>query len=111
MPIRKRVGITPNLQLDFYNYGGERIRKTIKPFPLSNWLGLPCIYFLMMGDKCVYVGKTTNLPCRLQHHIKDTNKHFDGVYYLETKKIDLLEFEADIIFSLKPEHNKKFRGK
>ena len=111
MPIRQRYKDDQreygHLQIDYKGSNGKRIRKTVKPFPLSNWIGLPCIYFLMNGKECVYVGKTINLPCRLQNHLKDKGKIFDGIYYLEVSENDINEIERDIINSIKPEQNRQ----
>ena len=113
MPIRQRYkdDHTPyerRLQLDYRDSNGKRVRETIKPFPVANWIGLPCVYFLMEGESCVYVGQTTNLPCRLQGHLADNEKRFDAVYYLEVTGGKLNGKEKEIIRSLKPEYNKQW---
>lgn len=114
MPIRQRnkddQSEYTHLQLDYRDSNGERIRKTIKPFPLSNWIGLPCIYSLMNDKKCVYVGKTINLPCRLQHHLMDKGKVFDGIYYLQVSENDIDEIEKEIVYSIKPEQNRHLKN-
>ena len=112
MPIRQRYkdDHTPyesGLQLDYCDSNGKRLRETIKPFPVANWIGLPCVYFLMEGNNCVYVGQTINLPCRLQTHLTDTEKKFDGIYYLEVSGDQLNVKEREIIRSLKPKLNKQ----
>lgn len=69
----------------------------------------PCVYFLMRGSECVYVGQTTNLPVRVSAHRRGTKhtpvKDFDRVFFVYVEAKDLNEVESDFIKRLKPIYN------
>ena len=96
------------IQID-YEFADKRIRKTIRPFPLADLVTVPCVYFLMDGEECVYVGKTVSLPSRIYDHIK-SEKKFESVYYLEISETEYEYIEGVIISSLKPKYNKQIEN-
>jgi len=70
----------------------------------------PCVYFLVLRGDVVYVGKTRNIPVRVQQHRNGdqntTKKEFDSVYFLEVGEgKDLTDVENYFIHKLRPKHN------
>lgn len=66
----------------------------------------PVVYFLMLGDECVYVGSTCSLSTRIGTHQATTRKHpelgFDAVRYIHVERSKLLETERYWQKKLKP---------
>jgi hypothetical protein len=52
----------------------------------------PLVYFLLLGEECVYVGQSIRLLARMNAHAR-AGKSFDGVYILHVprSKLDLTE--------------------
>jgi len=72
-------------------------------YEMVNWRSGPCVYFLIDGDRVVYVGKSAKLVTRLVEHMQD--KRFDRVLYLRQPKSDLSRVESALIRYLKPRYN------
>lgn len=68
----------------------------------SAWAG---VYFLVLGDVVVYVGKSTNVGARLREHRRDKVKTFDRVAYIQCDASELDHLEKAYITKLKPKHN------
>lgn len=64
----------------------------------------PAIYFLLLGQEVVYVGKTKNLIRRLGDH--SFRKEFDGFAYFPCSEEKLDELELQSIQALKPRYNR-----
>lgn len=62
------------------------------------------VYFLLVNEKIIYVGKTTKLYQRIQTHKKD--KFFNKVYYINVRLSIMGEIEKYYIRLIKPRHNK-----
>lgn len=65
----------------------------------------PCVYFLSLAGKVVYVGQSTNLYLRILAHLSDESKLFDRVFYMHVPKKHLNRIEARLISELKPQLN------
>ena len=65
----------------------------------------PSIYFLILRGEVVYVGQSTNLSSRIEHH--KTNKEFDKVLHMHIDQERLLEIERFFIEILEPKYNKE----
>lgn len=65
----------------------------------------PCIYFLMQGEKVVYVGQTTNLIQRCLNHTKEGWKEFDGIKYIMISEEYINDTETFFILLLRPLYN------
>lgn len=70
------------------------------------------VYFLMRGDKCVYIGSSTNILERINTHVSDAAgngssepKLFDSAAYIQCDEHDLAEVEERFIAELQPEYN------
>lgn len=61
------------------------------------------IYFLLKGERIVYVGQSTNLHTRLSHH--QSRIDFDSVSFVSCDQEDLDVLESMYIHRLKPEKN------
>lgn len=83
--------------------------------PISNNAIGPVVYFLLQGDRVVYVGQTTNFHARYGHYLRDWSSRFDSIAYLETPIDRLHEVERRWIEFFDPPLNKKdaphYRGK
>lgn len=66
--------------------------------------GIPCVYFLLLCEELVYIGKTTSLKRRLHAH-KD--KEFDSVSWVDCIEADLHKVERLNIEHHKPSLNKQ----
>lgn len=62
------------------------------------------VYFLCLGDECVYVGQSVSLLPRMQSHAK-VGKAFDSVYLLLVSRENLNEVERHWIRFLRPTLN------
>jgi hypothetical protein len=62
-----------------------------------------CIYFLVKGDRVVYVGKSDILAIRLSTHCKE--KDFDRALFLRVPTDDASAIELAFIKLLRPEYN------
>lgn len=62
----------------------------------------PCVYFLVRGDRVVYVGQTIRLTDRLRGHAA---KDFDRAYFVRCPKEQLNGLERFWISEIKPELN------
>ena len=78
----------------------KQIIKESKPVSEINTSG---IYFLLQGEKLVYVGKTTKGFSRILQH---ENKKFDRYTFFKCNKEDLDEIETKNIIYYKPIYNK-----
>jgi len=65
-----------------------------------------CVYFLVRGNKVVYVGQSVSLSGRLAQHVA-MGKKFDQVFYLPWPKASLCQMETKLIKALVPEYNKE----
>ncbi len=68
----------------------------------------PVVYFLMLGDECVYVGATKRLGLRIHNHATGTGtpkKEFDSVRYIHVEPHALWETENFWINELQPSGN------
>lgn len=63
----------------------------------------PCVYFLLKGEKIIYIGKTVNLSRRIAQH---TGKDFDSVSWVVVSDSDLSQAELVNIDYHDPELNK-----
>lgn len=61
------------------------------------------IYFLLSGDRIVYVGKTEDVTRRLGEHIN--LKNFDEAFFVPIDTADLSIFELALIRIFQPELN------
>jgi hypothetical protein len=57
---------------------------------------IEAVYFLLRGERLVYIGETCNLARRIEAHRKD--KMFDEVRYLEASSLDLRRRIAEGVF-------------
>jgi hypothetical protein len=64
----------------------------------------PCIYFLCLDDRIVYIGQTINLQGRLTAHVLE--KNFDRIFFFECAAEDLNTVEATLIEYYDPEYNR-----
>jgi len=62
------------------------------------------VYFLCDVDEVVYVGQSSNLPSRLDFHLKDKNKDFNHIFYLPVIRSEALKTEDRFIQTLQPAH-------
>ena len=60
------------------------------------------IYFLMSGENCVYVGKSTNLFARLAEHQRSEDKGYNQVMFQHVPEYDLNYMEVEHIHCLLP---------
>jgi hypothetical protein len=79
----------------------EKICATAVPVD-GAWAG---VYFLVLGDVVVYVGKSTNVGARLREHKRDNVKTFDRVAHIQCDASELDHLEKVYITKLKPKHN------
>jgi hypothetical protein len=63
------------------------------------------IYFLIRGDKVVYVGKSVSVVARVTQHVNEGVKAFDYALYLPLCEDDHVVAEDAFIKCLKPEYN------
>lgn len=63
------------------------------------------IYFLMLREQIVYVGKSNKILSRISQHTRE--KDFDSVRYVGVDKEDQDSLEMALIFCLKPKYNKQ----
>ena len=99
----------PEIPAELATIGGQRLNE-YAGFRLG-----PCVYFLILDDRVVYVGKTTNLPARVHSHAKGSRakrrqsvpkKEFNRVLFLPVDRDDLDEAEVYFIKELEPVLNK-----
>lgn len=89
----------------------EPTLETLQRFPVQQlppeYILPPVIYFLLRGDKIVYVGKSVDLVRRVATHQAD--KVFDRVFYLpfwdNIENCKLIEYENAFIRMLRPKLN------
>ena len=76
----------------------REIVKAASPINTSDYCG---VYFLVNGDRVVYVGQSINILVRVREHSK--HKDFDSFSFIrcEKKKLDVLE--SLYIHALRPE--------
>lgn len=67
----------------------------------------PVVYFLMLGDECVYVGSTCQLATRIGTHLatKRPAFAFNHVRYINVEKSQLNAVEKHWIRALRPRFN------
>jgi excinuclease UvrABC nuclease subunit len=64
------------------------------------------VYFLLRGEKIVYVGESNNCDYRIATHIHEGVKKFDGFYIFPIRGIyDRKRNEKFLIKKLNPEYN------
>lgn len=63
------------------------------------------IYFLVRGNKVVYVGQSTNVYKRLGDHFSDKYKNFDRIAIIHCDVNELNYWESRYIKAMRPEHN------
>lgn len=71
------------------------------------------VYFLISGGEIVYIGETTNIEARIEHHLSRTSEHnrrrgfkeFDRAFYLEVPSAEALAYEGALIRALRPRYN------
>ncbi len=80
----------------------REIVKVASPIDTSDYCG---VYFLVKGDRVVYVGQSIHIQMRVREHSKD--KDFDSFSFIrcEKKKLDVLE--SLYIHALRPEYQGK----
>lgn len=61
------------------------------------------VYFLLRGNKIVYIGQTSRFPNRISCH---TDKNFDSYRFIECSWENSLKYESRWIKRFKPEYNK-----
>lgn len=82
----------------------EQNLKRIPYNRLSDYFGIPGIYFLINGDRVVYVGETSCLISRLGQHRED--KEFDGFRFLKEPDLNTrLRLEKAYIQKYSPLYN------
>jgi len=64
------------------------------------------VYFLIEGEKIVYVGQSVEVTARVTSHMKDRNKVFDRAAYIPVPEERLDEVELFWIRALRPEFNR-----
>lgn len=67
-----------------------------------------CIYFLTLGNECVYIGETIRLSMRVGMHAVD--KDFDSVYYFNCPDSDRKTIERELITEHRPRLNAQLYG-
>ena len=73
---------------------------------MDNMFRKPCVYFLKMKGRIVYIGKTKHLLNRIVEHQK-LGKLFDSFQFIITDSIKTAEdIEGNLIAELRPELNK-----
>ncbi len=63
------------------------------------------IYFMCLGDRVVYVGRSTSVGSRIGQHVIEARKVFDTILHLPWPADSLAQIEAELIRALKPEYN------
>lgn len=63
------------------------------------------IYFLLQGQRIVYVGQSINVHVRLDDHRRDKSKVFDGYAIVECRPKMLNAIEAAYIAKFSPKYN------
>lgn len=72
----------------------------------SSWNGCYFVYFLMLNEEVVYIGRTSDLYSRVCAH--NSTKEFDKIVASEfTTKAAMKRIEVDLINLHKPVFNKK----
>ena len=64
------------------------------------------IYFLMDEKRCSYIGRSTNVEDRINHHVSKGIKPFNSYSVFECNRAQLSLFETLFIIHLQPEYNK-----
>lgn len=77
----------------------EDIIKAATPFHTCG------VYFLILGDEVVYVGRSTNVPTRIGEHVQAGRIAFDRVFTLPAQGLEQQRLEQRYIASLKPKFN------
>lgn len=67
------------------------------------------VYFLVKGERVIYVGQSVNILSRVSQHRK--SKDFDRLAFVPCAKDDLDVLESLYIHALRPESNGMFNGK
>jgi len=66
----------------------------------------PKIYFLVLDNIVVYVGKTRQpWPVRIAQHVKENTKRFDKAVCIDCRDWALEEIESALIYRLAPRYN------
>jgi hypothetical protein len=63
------------------------------------------IYFLLDGEKIVYVGQSISLLSRVAKHWQEGAKPFNRVFFIECAQAELSHLEALYIDKFKPQYN------
>jgi hypothetical protein len=69
----------------------------------------PCIYFLVMYGRVIYVGQTLRLTSRVRAHRK-SGKRFDRVFFLQCRKDEMTMYETYWILTLKKQLINQLNG-
>ena len=84
--------------------GKQHNLKRIPYNKISDFFGVSGIYFLLQGEKLVYVGETSCVITRIMQHQQD--KEFDGFRFLRIDNVERrLELEAVYIRRYAPKYN------
>jgi hypothetical protein len=63
------------------------------------------IYFLVQGNRIVYVGQSRNVHVRIDCHRRDKSKKFDGYAFVQCAPKMLNAVEANYIAKFRPKYN------
>lgn len=80
----------------------REIVKVASPIDTSDYCG---VYFLVKGDRVVYVGQSIHIQMRVREHSKD--KDFDSFSFIRCEKKKLNVLESLYIHALRPEYQGK----
>tara|TARA_B110000285_G_scaffold73250_1_gene84466 strand:- start:564 stop:1304 length:741 start_codon:yes stop_codon:yes gene_type:complete len=80
----------------------REIAKVALPIDTSDYCG---VYFLVKGDRVVYVGQSIHIQMRVREHAKD--KDFDSFSFIRCEKKRLNVLESLYIHALRPEYQGK----
>jgi len=72
-------------------------------FPVGSGVG---VYFLLLDNEVVYVGKTIDFIARLYRHSREKQKSFDAFAFIQCLECDLDALEAKYIDAFLPRHNR-----
>jgi len=97
------------IAIDFPKFVPQPLKPLVDHMFQYNPYYPPCVYFLISDGEIVYVGKSENLPGRVNTH-KSMGKNFSEVLYLPCKKNTVYEIETAFIRFLKPMYNNKENG-
>jgi hypothetical protein len=91
-----------------FNFAADRIVSVVRMISVPVRSFIKCgVYFLLHGERIVYVGQSVNVLARLAQHMKD--KEFDSFALIECGSDELDELEGFYIRLLQPALNRSGR--